>query len=433
MIPHPEGLGRSEAEERFAALFYCSPVALVLSSIDDGRILDVNDAYCQLIGYRREELIGQTTLGLGLWADPADRQRVFELFRRDGRVRDFELVLRTRAGDLRYLAASFEATRLNGKDCFISTAIDITERRQASIALAERERLFRHVTRMTSDLFYTCERDAEGYFRVKWLGGNAAHLFGISNEALQALGCWRSFVVDADLPLFDRNVTDLAPGEFGKTELRIRSKDGSIFHVLSFAEVEAGEEGRHRLFGALEDITERIRLEQQLEHQAHTDSLTGLVNRGHFLELAERELSRARRYPNSVAIAMLDLDYFKAINDSHGHESGDRVLQKFAAICRDSLRESDLLARIGGEEFVILFPETTCEKAREVAERIREGVAAATVPAVDGAAIRFTVSIGITELAAADRNIDGLMGRADRALYEAKRSGRNRTCITGAA
>jgi diguanylate cyclase (GGDEF)-like protein/PAS domain S-box-containing protein len=432
MNQHPEGGDRSEPEERFAALFYCSPVALVLTSMTDGRIVDLNDAYCQLVGYRREELVGHTSLELGLWADSADRQKVLELVHRDGRVRQLEIALRTRSGEIRHLEVSFEATRLNGEDCFISTAIDVTARMQAASALAERERLFRHVTRMTSDLFYTCQRGGDGYFRVKWLGGDASRLFGISNEALQALGCWRDFVVDADLPLFERNVTDLGPGEFSKTELRIRHKDGTIFHVLCLAEVEADADGCHRLFGALEDITERVRLEQQLEHQAHTDALTGLVNRGYFLDLAEKELSRARRYRNPFAIAMLDLDCFKAINDAHGHESGDRVLKEFAAICRDSLRESDLLARIGGEEFVILFPETTREKAAEVAERIREGVAATTVIAAQGGTIRFTASIGIAELAAIDKNIDALMGRADRALYEAKRSGRNRTCVAAA-
>jgi diguanylate cyclase (GGDEF)-like protein/PAS domain S-box-containing protein len=430
MIPIPERVDHSESEERFATLFYRSPVALILTSMADGRIVDVNDAYCRLVGYPREELIGRTTLEIGLWANPSDRQKVVDLLQRDGRVRQLEIALRRPTGENRHLEVSFEATRLNGQDCFISTALDVTERMLATNALLEREKLFRHVTRMTSDLFYTCALENDGYFKLKWLGGNAMRLFGISNEALQELGCWRGFVVEADLPLFDRHITDLRPKEIGKAELRIQHKDGTIFHVRSFSEVETDAEGgHHRLFGALEDVTDRVLLEQKLEHQAHTDALTGLVNRGHFLELAAKELPRARRYRNPVSIAMLDLDYFKAINDSHGHESGDHVLKRFAAICRASLRESDLLARIGGEEFVILFPETTCEKAREVAERIRENVAAATVPSAQGEAIRFTTSIGIAELSESDKNIDALISRADRVLYEAKRSGRNRTCV----
>jgi diguanylate cyclase (GGDEF)-like protein/PAS domain S-box-containing protein len=429
MFPKPEGLERSESEERFATLFYCSPVAHLLSTKTDGRMLDVNDAYCRLVGYRREELIGRTTRELGLWTDPADREKLLALFQRDGYVKSTELAIRTRTGETRHVEASFEATRLNGVECFISTAIDITERRLAEIALSERERMFRHLTRMTSDLFYTCQRDDQGLFRISWLGGDAMLSFGISNEELQALGCWRGFVIHEDQSLFERNVTGLQPGQTGRAVLRVEHRDGSLRHLSCIAEVVADPQGGHRLFGALEDITERVRLEQQLEYQAHTDFLTGLVNRGHFLELADRELSRARRYRYPVAVAMLDLDYFKAVNDSHGHEIGDRVLQKFAALCRDSLRDSDLLARIGGEEFVIIFPETNCAAALDVAERIRAATAQADVASAAGQAVVFTTSIGITEFADTDAGIDALLSRADRALYDAKRSGRNRCCV----
>lgn len=429
MIPKPEGLDRNESEERFAALFYCSPVAHLLSSSTDGRMLDMNEAYCRLVGYRREELIGKTTLELGLWVDPQDRERIMAVYQRDGRVRGFEFAIRTHTGEIRHVDASFEVTRLNGIECFISTAIDITERRLAEIALVERERIFRHVARMTNDLFYTCLRDDGGSFRVKWLGGDARRVFGIDNEILQKMGCWRDFVVEADQPLFDRYITALQPGEIGRIELRVEHEDGSLHHIRSFADVTSDAQGRHRLFGAVEDITERVRLAQQLEYQAHTDSLTGLLNRGYFLEMAEKELSRARRYHYPVALAMLDLDYFKAVNDSHGHEVGDRVLQEFATICRESLRDSDLLARIGGEEFVILFPETGGEEAGEVAERIRTAVAATRVATPLGHALRFTVSVGIAAHQP-EQNIDGLLSSADRALYDAKRSGRNRCCLT---
>jgi diguanylate cyclase (GGDEF)-like protein/PAS domain S-box-containing protein len=429
MIPKAEGVERSESEDRFATLFYCSPVAHLLSARADGRMLDVNEAYCQLVGYRREELIGRTTLELGLWADPQDRLKIIEAYQRDGRVRGLEMAIRTRSGEIRQVEASFEETKLNGIDCFISTALDITERRLAEHALVESERMFRHLTRMTSDLFYTCLRDDDGFFRVRWLGGDAMRPFGISNEELKMLGCWRGFVIPEDQALFDRNTAGLQPGQQGRAELRAVHRDGSVHHLRCFSEVALDSQGRHRLFGAIEDITERVRLEQQLEYQAHTDSLTGLVNRGHFIELAVKELSRARRYGYPVALAMLDLDYFKAINDSHGHEVGDRVLQQFAALCRDSLRDSDLLARIGGEEFVILFPETTCAAALEVAERIRAATAQAGVAATAGPTVYFTTSIGITEFADVDAGIDALLSRADRALYDAKRSGRNRSCV----
>ncbi len=178
--------------------------------------------------------------------------------------------------------------------------------------------------------------------------------------------------------------------------------------------------------GVVSDITERKLLEKELKRQAHIDVLTNLNNRRHFFELAEHELSRARRHELPLSALMLDIDHFKRCNDTWGHAVGDRVLQKLAEVCIHTLREIDIPGRIGGEEFAVLLVETDACQAMEAAERLRQALADAELVLEDGQTIRFTVSIGVAYLAAGDHEIADLLRRADMALYAAKHGGRNR-------
>jgi diguanylate cyclase (GGDEF)-like protein len=169
--------------------------------------------------------------------------------------------------------------------------------------------------------------------------------------------------------------------------------------------------------------------EEELKRQAHFDYLTGVDNRGYFMQQAELELSRTKRYGASLSMFMMDIDYFKQINDRHGHKIGDHVLKKLAEVCRETLREVDIVGRVGGEEFAILLPETDRVEAIEVAERLRVAIADAKVPMENGLPIQFTVSIGVSSLATKDDNLDVLLNQADKALYAAKETGRNKVCV----
>ncbi|MBK6742383.1 MAG: diguanylate cyclase [Hydrogenophilales bacterium] len=420
----------ADSEKRFATIFHHSPVALLITTIDGGEMLDMNDAFCELVGYARHELLGKTTIGLGLWRSAQERQAIIARFQQDGRVRDADVTIHDASGNEHLVKLSLEAIVQDGRHCFISTALDVTLSRRAEVALAESEDRFRHVTAMTSDLFYACKRTEDGYFRIEWLGGDAQRVFGCTREELERLGCWRDFAYPEDRPLFDASITNLQPGQSSDVIMRAVHRDGSLRYVRSYAQVFDAKAGAdtHQLYGALQDVTERMRLEQQLEYHANHDSLTGLVNRRQFLILAQQEMTRARRYGSPMSIAMLDLDHFKAVNDTYGHEVGDRVLRQFADIARGILREVDIMGRLGGEEFAVFFPETSGANALEVAERLREAIANAAISLEHGLPIRISVSIGITPFLTTDKNIDMLLSRADQALYEAKRSGRNRTC-----
>jgi diguanylate cyclase (GGDEF)-like protein len=174
---------------------------------------------------------------------------------------------------------------------------------------------------------------------------------------------------------------------------------------------------------------ENRQVHNELERQAHSDYLTGLYNRRRFLEIAEKELARTIRYHSNLSILMLDVDHFKLVNDTYGHKVGDLVLQRLSAVCRATLRDVDIIGRIGGEEFAVLLPETGCEQAMEAAERLRDAIATAKVALNDGLPLHFTVSLGVATFTESGTNIDMLLNQADQALYQAKNTGRNRTCI----
>ena len=180
------------------------------------------------------------------------------------------------------------------------------------------------------------------------------------------------------------------------------------------------------------DVTARKNAEQQLEVLARSDPLTGVTNRRHFFELAEAEVARATRYGRPLAVLMLDVDHFKAINDRHGHLDGDRVLKLVAAECQLGLRGTDVFARYGGEEFVALLPETDRESALATAERIRQVVEAAALD-TPGGPLRVTVSLGLAHRpAAGGATLDQLIHQADEALYASKAAGRNRVTVAAA-
>ena len=170
---------------------------------------------------------------------------------------------------------------------------------------------------------------------------------------------------------------------------------------------------------------DNAQLIQDLEDLATTDGLTRLYNRRHFMERAESEFLRSQRYKRELSVFLIDADHFKLINDEHGHEGGDRALRMLAEACRQGLRQLDVIGRYGGEELVVLLPETSAALAFEAAERLRHSVEQLQIQGVEGQ-IRLTVSIGVATAGDHTESVAALINMADRALYEAKRNGRNR-------
>jgi len=174
------------------------------------------------------------------------------------------------------------------------------------------------------------------------------------------------------------------------------------------------------------DVTDLVRNAQQMEELATIDSMTGLYNRRHFWTLATAEWSRFQRYYRPLSVLMIDVDHFKAVNDRYGHAVGDEALVAVADACREGKRSSDIVGRLGGEEFAMLLPETDLDQAKIVAERVRQRVAAGALQA-HGVHFNVTVSVGFAAATASMSGFGALLHAADQALYQAKAEGRNRT------
>jgi two-component system cell cycle response regulator len=166
----------------------------------------------------------------------------------------------------------------------------------------------------------------------------------------------------------------------------------------------------------------RTRLYEQAERLATTDGLTGLLNRRTFNAVLDRRWREAQRYKRPLSLLLLDIDHFKKVNDGYGHPAGDAVLKAVAKLAQECARDTDAVARYGGEEMAVVLPETDTEGAQAIAERIRRAVEAAQHPTEHGA-LRVTVSIGISTVG---KSPEDLLESADKALYRAKQSGRNR-------
>ncbi len=176
------------------------------------------------------------------------------------------------------------------------------------------------------------------------------------------------------------------------------------------------------------NVTARVNYAHEMEELATLDGMTGLYNRRHFFVTADGEWGRFQRYQRPLALLMVDIDLFKTVNDNYGHDVGDQVIVQIANACRENKRTSDIVARVGGEEFALLLPETALEDAELVAERLRRAIAARELPG-NGGVVTVTVSIGVAEANHDMNGVTDLIKHADMALYAAKRTGRNRICV----
>ena len=255
------------------------------------------------------------------------------------------------------------------------------------------------------------------------------HVFGRSAALLLAdFDEWRNSVYPDDMEYAEQSLQSvLEVGSVEQREYRIIRGDGEVRWLSDKCFVSPPNlfGGQALIVGIAEDITEKKALQSELHRLATSDVLTGASNRRHFFERAEQLFSEARSNKRPLAFLLLDIDDFKKINDGHGHQMGDRVLQRVAHCGAYVLRRDDLFGRIGGEEFAAIFPNCDALQARQVAERLQREVQRLQFSG-EGRNFGVTISQGITELGEGDV-LDDLYARADAAMYQAKRQGKD--CI----
>lgn len=209
-------------------------------------------------------------------------------------------------------------------------------------------------------------------------------------------------------------------------QIHIQTHEGKLWFELSIS-IKHNENSANTFIVLSRNITDRKNLEIELLHLSHHDPLTNLYNRRVLEERLSKDIQRASRYKVSLSICMLDIDYFKNINDTYGHSIGDMVLKKLSRMIEDALRTTDYTARYGGEEFLIVLADTSLSSTEEFAERLRKQVEEMTIELENKEIIKITVSIGISTFTQERASLDTLISSADLAMYQAKESGRN--CI----
>ncbi|MES2501341.1 MAG: diguanylate cyclase [Pseudomonadota bacterium] len=250
-----------------------------------------------------------------------------------------------------------------------------------------------------------------GYSRLQLIGTSTKQLFA-SESTFEDVGR-EAYPLQKDKPY--------------RKQIEMRKADGSTL----WADVSGGLVSYNASLSLwlVNDISKLKSLEEELKNQVNYDFLTGLHTRAWFMSQSEIELHRAVRYGSPLSLLMVDIDFFKRINDTYGHQVGDLAIKGFADMSRLALRESDICGRLGGEEFAILLPETNIDKALEVAERLRAAIQNAQISMSSGVpALKMTISIGVSTLISKEDSIDVLISKADKALYDAKNTGRNRVC-----
>lgn len=334
-------------------------------------------------------------------------------------------------GEIRFIHGIGQATRAaDGQPTgLMGTVQDVTEKVMAKRELQHRESMLRAMSEASHDALIMIDAND----RVLFWNPAAERMFGYSREEALRGHLHEMITLDEEREAAYRGLRDFALTGRGAVldrvmEFQARRANGEFFPVER-AVAAFQVEGEWYAVGVVRDISERKTAEARLREMATTDELTGIGNRRHFRELAERQLTVARRYLKPFSLVLFDVDRFKLINDTHGHDGGDRVLRALADTARRLLRKADFVGRLGGEEFAFCLPETDQPQAEAVAERFRREVASLAVPMDTGGVARFTVSLGIACLDTPDETLDTLLKRADQALYRAKEEGRNRVVV----
>lgn len=396
------------SQQKFSTAFRSNPDWITISNIKEGRYIEVNEAFLATTGYTRDEALGCTINDLGIWAFPEERELIIKRIQEQGIVRNFETVLRTKSKESRKFLISGEIIDMDGEPHLIVACKDITEQRLTEEKLRKSEAELRTIFENVNGIIYTLS--AEGVFMLVSRGWTEN--LGHPVDFVQGKN-FELFVHPDDIPVCRNFLRDIIVSGQPKKGVEYRAKhvDGTWrWHTSSGAAAKEG--GDTYYVGLAVDITERKKAEEEIRYLSFHDRLTGLYNRAYFEE-ALRGMDTARQLPISLIIG--DINGLKLINDVLGHLEGDRVLKTVADILGRSCRHEDIIARWGGDEFIILLPGCDGDQASRISERIRKAC-----KNVNDLPIDTSLSVGLATRYSQDQDINLLLKEAEDKMYRNK-------------
>jgi diguanylate cyclase (GGDEF)-like protein/PAS domain S-box-containing protein len=410
-----------------------SPSTIVITDAT-GAIEYVNPRFTELTGYTPEEAMGQNPRILKANETPTDVYGQLWKTLTSGQIWRGEFQNKKKNGELYWEAASISPL-FNEEGIithFIAVKEDITKHKEVEKELLESEKRYHSLFENMLEGFAYCKMLFDDHGTPSdfvYLDTNSAFeaIIGVGNvigkNATEVFPEIRKSNPEL-LEIYGRVALTGHPEKFD-----LEFKPSNIWLTISVYSTEKGY-----FVAVFDNITERkqaeeilIESEKRYKELSITDSLTKLYNSRHFFTQLRHEVERASRYGHHLSLILLDIDNFKKYNDSYGHLEGDKVLAVLATAMRDNLRQTDTAYRYGGEEFTVLLPETECEKALIVAERMRKSFETAALYPMDGSEIHMTISVGVGQYVP-DEQESSFLERVDMGMYRAKESGKNRVC-----
>ncbi len=417
-----ERLATEETLRRFRVAMDNSADMIVLIDRATMRFVDVNNTACRLLGYTRDELLQMGPQDV-LPKSRAELERIYDEFIADpSHTHGMQSYYRRKDGT----AFAFESTRhvLRSGNAYIIAAIsrDITPRIAAEEAVHASEERFRSLTALSSDMYW--EQDDQ--FRFTSMSGMGSERVNVKTFLTIGKKRWEQNYLNMTTDQWADHIALLeAHKEFRDMELCRLDESGNNIWISISGQPVFDPSGVFRGYrGVGKDITERKRDEERIQFLANHDALTALPNRAMFSEVLGIAIQNARRYHRNFAVLFIDLDRFKNINDTLGHEAGDKLLQEMGKRLVQAVRMSDVVARLGGDEFVVLVQEVA--EAKQVSAVARKLLSALGHPvSIQGQECRVTASIGVCMYPSEAQDELALMKNADIAMYRAKEDGKN--------
>jgi diguanylate cyclase (GGDEF)-like protein/PAS domain S-box-containing protein len=407
------------ARDRLAAVFQLSPEPIVVSRADTGELVDVNDAFCAYHGYERDELVGESALDLELWCDPAERAAIVTEVERTGSASPREVCHTTKDAGVRHGVISARSLELEGQGLTLFVVHDVTERRKAEEEIRRSEKRYRSLFEDSRDAIVTVSPEG----RILDANRAALELSGYDRDAVREIEvdelCADPGQVAPIVAQLDRD------GSVKDVDLRVRRMDDTEIECLLTSSATHGPDGEVLCYQMIvRDVTDMKRLQRQLEQRALHDWLTELPNRALLRNRLQQALGRSDRDGKPFALLFLDLDRFRQVNDSLGHPAGDRLLVELARRLKGVTRQQDTVARVGGDEFMILIEGLEGPEAADAA--VRRVVDTASAPFELGASeVGIDVSVGLVVYRSREDcgcGVEGRLGIQSRADELVRRS-----------